>query len=156
MGRTTALRRALKATLFDHAQRQGFVLDTRGQPRFSTFRRRVGDTLQVFDLQWDKNGSPRFVINFGEAPAEGVLRQGVRVAPEDIEVYDCRPSLRLQRKRGGTMGCWFQLRRPLLEQLISLSRRYTPEQVAAAATDAFAEVEQWWADKAMGPHVHRL
>lgn len=156
MGRTTALRRALKSTLFVHAERQGFVLDTRHQPQFSTFRRRVGDTVQVFDLQWDKSGAPRFVINFGEAPAQGVVREGQPVAPEAIEVFDCRPSLRLQRRRGGSMGCWFQLRRPWLEQLIRLSRHHTPQEVAAHATAAFAEVEQWWATKARGPHVHGL
>jgi hypothetical protein len=154
MGRTTALRSALKTVFFPHAEAHGFVIDKSKQPQFTVFRRRLGDRVQVFDVQWDKYGLPRFVLNFGEAPATGLVRQGQPVAPQDVQVYDCLPSLRLQRRRGGSMRCWFQLRRPLLEQLTSLSREYSPEEVAHAVTDSFAEVEAWWRTRAKGPHVH--
>jgi hypothetical protein len=156
MGRTTALRSALKSTLFPLAQARGFVVDRSAQPLFTTFRRRRGDELHVFDIQWDKSGRPRFVINFGKAPAEGVLRQGVPVAAEQIEVYDCVPRLRLQRRRGGSIVCWFQLRRPLWRQLLTLQREDSPQAVAASVVGCFAELEAWLERGECGPHVHGL
>ncbi len=156
MGRTTALRGALRTVFYPHVEARGFVVDKIHQPQFTVFRRHVGATVQVFDIQWDKYGNPRFVLNFGEAPADGVVRQGKPVPANSIEVFDCSPMLRLQRKRGGTMACWFQLRRRPLQQLTSLSRDHTPEQVAAAVVESLAEVEEWWKSKTRGPHVHGL
>jgi hypothetical protein len=156
MGRTTSLRSALKATLFPLAAAHGFVIDKSAQPQFTTFRRHSGDEVHVFDVQWDKNGEPRFVINFGKAPAKGVTRQGAPVAAENLEVYDCKPMLRLQRKRGGSMSCWFQLRRPLHQQLTSWSRDYSPDEVAQSVVASFSEVESWLISGVKGPHVHGI
>ncbi|WP_243303083.1 DUF4304 domain-containing protein [Geothrix oryzisoli] len=156
MGRTTALRSALKAVFYPYVEARGFILDTSNQPWFTTFRRHQGDKVHVFDIQWDKYGGPRFVLNFGEAPANGLVRQHEPIAPQHIDLCDCQPRLRLQRRRGGTMGCWFQLRRPLWEQFISLSREYRPEEVAHRVTASFAEVETWWATRVQGPHVHGI
>jgi hypothetical protein len=156
MGRTTPLRSALKANLFPLAAAQGFVIDKSAQPQFTTFRRRSGDEVHVFNVQWDKAGKPRFIINFGKAPASAVSRQGMPVPAEHIEVYDCRPALRLQRKRGGSMSCWFQLRRPLLQQLTSMSREFTPEEVALSVVACFHEIEEWLRSGVKGPHVHGL
>lgn len=156
MGRTTPLRSALKATLFPIAAARGFVIDKSAQPQFTTFRRLTGGEVHVFDVQWDKSGKPRFIINFGKAPARGVTRQGKPVAPERIEVYDCKPMLRLQRRRGGSMACWFQLRRPLLQQLASMSREYSPDEVAQSVVACFQEVEAWLSSGVKGPHVHGI
>lgn len=156
MGRTTPLRAALKATLFPHAQALGYAVDTSHQPQFTVFRRRVGAEVHLFEVQWDKSGRPRFVINFGKASAEGVVWNGEAIAPDKLEVHHCRPWLRLQRRRGGSMGCWFQLRRPLIEQVLTLSREYTPDEVAHAVVACFAEVEEWFSSGAKGPHVHGL
>jgi len=156
MGNTTTLRRALRDTFFPYVERKGFGIDKSRQPQFTTFRRITDRTVQVFDIQWDKYGKPRFVINFGEAPIEGVLRYGVPVEARNVEVFDCKPMLRLQRRRGGTMGCWFQLRRPVLQQLLTFQREYTPEEVVREVLAAFPDAEEWWASRADGRHIHGL
>lgn len=113
-------------------------------------------SVHVFDVQWDKYGKPRFVVNFGEAPTEGVLRYGVPVEARNVEVFDCKPMLRLQRRRGGSMGCWFQLRRPVLRQLLTFQREYTPEEVVREVLVIFSEAEEWWSSRAKGRHIHGL
>jgi hypothetical protein len=154
MGTTTPLRTALKQRLHPHAQARGFVIDKSNQPNFTAFRRIAGDTVQVFEIQWDKYGKARFVINFGDAPAAGVNRHGAVLLADAVEPFDCKPSLRLQRKRGGAMSCWFQLRRPLLEQIATFKREYTPDEVAEHVLACFPEMEEWWSSRKKGVHVN--
>lgn len=149
MGRTTPLRRALKTILYPHIEAWGFVIDTKHQPQFAVFRRQVGADLHLVEIQWDKSGRPRFVINFGRMPAGAA-------APDEFQVHHCRPWMRLQRRRGGSVWCWFQLRRPLLAQILSLAREYSPEDVAHEVVVCFAEVEEWFTSGVKGPHVHSL
>lgn len=81
---------------------------------------------------------------------------GSPVEFDTVDIVDCSPMLRLQRKRGGSLSCWFQLRRPLFEQIASLSRNYSVEELDAATMNAFSEVEQWWTTKEAGPHIYGL
>ena len=156
MGRTSPLRSALKSVLFPHVEALGYVIDKSHQPQFTVFRRQSGSEVHLFEVQWDKHGRSRFIINFGKAPSEGVVVQGESVGPGKLEVHHCRPWLRLQRKRGGSMRCWFQLRRPLFEQVLSLSREYAPTEVAQSVVSSFEEVEAWLSSGVKGPHVHSL
>jgi hypothetical protein len=156
MGRTSPLRSALKSVLYPHAEALGYAIDKSHQPLFTIFRRRSGSEVHLFEVQWDKSGRSRFIINFGKAPADGVVVQGASVGPGELQVHHCRPWLRLQRRRGGSMRCWFQLRRPLLEQVLTLSREYTPTEVARSVVASFEEVEAWLGSGVKGPHVHGL
>lgn len=156
MGRTTALRAALKHTLFPLLERRGFLIDKSGQPLFTTFRRRVGDDVHVIDLQWDKYGRPNFVLNFGKAPAQGIVRQGEQVRPEQAEVFDCQPRFRLQRAHGRTVASWYRLRRPWLQQIVLWSRDRSPDDVVGEVVAHLHEVEAWYRDGIEGPHVKRM
>lgn len=153
MSKTKALREAVKTIFYPHAESLGFSVDARMQPQFVVFRRVDGGTIQVFDIQWDKYHRPRFVLNFSEAPAGGVEFGGKRYTADDICAVHCGSYLRLQRRRGGGGSCWFQLRRPVIEQLVSLKRDYPPETVASQVVQRFGEIEDWWRDKSIGPHV---
>jgi hypothetical protein len=153
MGITTSLRSALKRMFYPHVESIGFVIDKSDQPHSTTFRRQVGDCAQVFDIQWDKSGKPRFTVNFAETTGAPIDIYGKPVPINEIRTYHCPTRLRLQRRRGGSMGCWFQLRRPLLNQLVAFKREYTPEEVAQQLLDCFLEIEHWWQSKERGPHV---
>jgi hypothetical protein len=65
MGTTTELRRALKTLFIPYAVDRGFVVDERGQPRSTVFRRRVRSRVEMFEVQWEKYGTPRFAVHFG-------------------------------------------------------------------------------------------
>lgn len=153
MSRSSALRNAIKASFYPFAVEHGF---TRGKTTsmFTPFRRVRGNVVQVFDIQWDKYGGPRFVINFGEAPSDGVEFAGQKLSADELDPVHCPLKGRLQRWRGGSLRTWFQLSKPWLETLRTGRWAYTPEEVAAQVVECFAELEAWWDSKQEGPHVY--
>lgn len=156
MPATKELRKALKSIFYPHAQSLGFEVDSRRQPQFVDFRRVEGDTIHIFDIQWDKHHRPRFVLNFSEAPLSGVEFGGKQIQLNEICTAHCGSFNRLQRSRGGGLSNWFQIRRPILEQLISFKRCYEPEEIAAQVVLYFDEIEDWWSKKSVGPHIQEL
>jgi len=153
MSRSKALRDALKQTFYPVAIEHGF-LRGKATSMFTPFRRKRGPALQVFDIQWDKSGGPRFVINFGEAPSDGVSFRGQFVPPDKVEPVHCPLNGRLQRWRGGSLRTWFQLRKPWPETLRTLRWAYSPDEVATQLIHCFEELEAWWDNKYEGPHVN--
>jgi hypothetical protein len=121
---------------------------------FTPFRRVRGNVIHVFDVQWDKYGRPCFVINFGEAPSDGVAFRGEKVSTDMLEPVHCSLGGRLQRWRGGSLRTWFQLGKPWPERLLTLQWTYSPEEVVAQLISCFSELEMWWDSKREGPHVH--
>jgi hypothetical protein len=154
MGRTTELRRAIKKTFVPYLQERGFSLDMRRAPASFTFRKIDAQAVYVCDIQWEKYGTPRFVVNFGKCGAQGVIVRGKEVMPGDI-FPECTPEHgRLQPGRSRTTGGWFRQDRPLLKRLLSRSRYYPAEQVVAQLMALFAEVESFWISGTLGPHMH--
>jgi len=154
MGITTALRRELKESFYPVALSAGFELDTSLQPELTVFRRIQNAKLEVFDIQWDSHRKPRFIINFAETVDQATDHGGQRLPFSATCTYHCRPTLRLQRQRGGSFSCWFQLRRPLLEQIASMRREYSPQQVVAQLLERWPQMEDWWSTKLIGPHLN--
>jgi len=153
MSQASALRDVMKERFYPFAQERGFVRG-KASSMFTPFRRTRGNRLHLFEIQWDKYGKPRFVINFGEAPATGVEVLGEQVSPDQLQSCHCTPNGRLQRRRGGSLGTWFQVRKPLMKAITSLQWNYRPDEVVAQAIDAFPELETWWETKQEGPHVY--
>ena len=153
MGPTTELRRALKSRLFSYAVDRGFVLDARHQPVSTMFRRPAGAVVQLFDVQWDKYGKPRFAINFGTCPADG-LRIGDTVhRPEDVLTGWCADSGRLQPGRGTSTRQWFRQDATLLQRMFGAPALRQPAVVVDEAMRLFAEIERYWASGDAGPHL---
>jgi len=152
MSRSSSLREALKREFYPYVEERGF---TRGKATslFTPFRRMAGNTVHVFDVQWDKYGAPQFVINFGEAEVGAGLPAGVHISAPELEPHHCLLRGRLQRRRGGTMSAWFQLRKPWVEVILSGQLRYNSAEVASQVMGCFPELEAWWSNKQEGPHV---
>jgi hypothetical protein len=108
-------------------------------PRCYRFRKIDSDAALECDVQWEKYGSPRFILNFYKRGPKGLIAQG-RLAPSQ------RPS---------TEG-WFRQDRPWLVRLISFSKLYPPEQVVAQLIALFGEVEEYWTSGTVGPHIRLL
>src|SRR5215510_765357 len=100
MSRAAALREAIKAVFYPFASERGFVRG-KATSMFTPFRRIRGSVAHVFDIQWDKYGAPRFVINFGEASSSGVTFQGEQIPSDKLDPVHCPLNGRLQRWRGG-------------------------------------------------------
>lgn len=155
MGITTQLRQELKRRFYPVALDAGFKLDTSLQPEMIVFRRTSNSRLHVFDIQWDSHRKPRFIVNFAEALEHVSDTSGRKLEFASTCSYHCRPILRLQRRRGGSFSCWFQLRKPLLEQVLSFHREYTPGQVVDQLIDRWPQMEEWWNTKCIGQHVNQ-
>ena len=154
VSRATPLRNAVKERLYPVAERNGFVRDKSRHPLFAGFRRQRDGRVEVFDVQWDKYHRPYLVLNFGEAPTGDLEIHGTRVAAEDVGPGQCPVRGRLQRYRGGSMNCWFRLRKPWIAIVTSGAWNYRPEEVADEVVSAFDELEAWWATKSEGPHIY--
>ena len=82
MGPTTLLRREIKRVFVPHLASKSFLPDLRHAPNFLAYRKIEADQVHVCEIQWDKYGRPRFALNFGKAPADGVVDLlGKPVAP---------------------------------------------------------------------------
>ena len=115
MGRTTELRREIKRRFFPAMTAKGFSTDMRYAPFFVGCRRMTPQGIHVCDIQWDKYGRPRFVINFGKCSLAGVICHGQPVRPEDVTASETPLRGRLAPGRHSTVGGWFRQDRPLIE-----------------------------------------
>ncbi|HYR05610.1 MAG TPA: hypothetical protein VEP71_02920 [Gallionella sp.] len=153
MGKTTELRREIKRTFVPFVEARGFKMDQRYAPQFLEFRRIVGDELHVFDIQWGKNGSRRFVVNFGKCPSEGVEFHGQIIPAEGINPAHCASSGRLQPGKGAALWNWFRQDKPLLKRLLSREPFYPAQSVIDQLIAMFPEIEAYWEQNEIGPHL---
>ena len=139
MAKATPFRDEIKKRFYPFAEKRGFVRQKSTNPHFTEFRRDAEGRIDTFDIQWDKYGRPRFVLNFDLPTDEGrktVLSSG-----------------RLQRFQGGDLWCWFGSSRPWLGKLRALKWSYTPAEVVDELIAAFDELEEWWSERKVGPHI---
>lgn len=155
MGTTTDLRRALKARFFTHVRDRGFVIDERLQPQTTVFRRRAGGAVQIFEIQWEKYGRPRFTIHFGTCPAEGLRIDDIVHPPEETLPTWCPDMGSLQPRRGTSSRSFFRQDRPLLQRLFGRPPLRDPAAVVDDALRIFPELERYWTSGEVGPHIRQ-
>ncbi|MDM7948799.1 DUF4304 domain-containing protein [Hydrogenophaga sp.] len=144
MGNTTELRREIKRVFVPFAEVRGFNLDQRHSPQFFEFRRIIDGELHLFDIQWEKYGKPRFVVNFGKSPAEGVEFNGEMLSPDQVSPAHCSVKGRLQPGKGRMTSSWFRQDKPLFVRLLSRESLYPPGQVVGQLIALFPELEAYW------------
>jgi hypothetical protein len=156
VGRTTQLRRAIKNDFVPYLRDKGFSVDMRRAPQFFTFRRIGVDAVYVCDVQWEKYGRPRFVVNFGRCSAQGVVLRGGHVRPADVFPPDTSDYGRLYPGRSRTISGWFRQDRPFFERLIFGSKSYPVEKVTSQLMMMFGEIENFWETGSFGPHLRLM
>ena len=134
------VREAVKNQFYPYVEAKGFLRLKSRNSLFTTFRMKNGDTVYEFEIQWDKRSRPYFVLNFS--------------LPEGAESTTRTKHGRLQRKRGGGLGCWFNLKKSWPEILRTGRLRYKPEEVVNQLIRYFPEIETWWSTGVEGPHVY--
>ena len=155
MGRTTALRAELKQRFFPFVEARGFTPDMVHAPQFFSFRRSLPTGVHVFDLQFEKYGRPRFVVNFGMCSNAGALSHGEQVSPERILPSQTPQGGRLQPGRGSRTSSWFRQDRSLFDRLTGQAD-HAPFQVVGTLIDLFPELESYWSTGTIGPHMRAL
>ena len=138
MGRTTALREAIKRDFVPVLRDKGFVLEKQTALIYR-FRKIDSDGVFGCSVQWEKYGSPRFILNFAKRGPKGLIASG-RLAPS----------------KGRWTEGWFRQDRPWLERFFTFSKFYPAEQVIAQLIALFPEVEEFWKSGTIGPHIRLL
>lgn len=155
MGRTTDLRRALKTRFFAYARDRGFAVDERRQPVSTLFHRRVGQSVQIFEVQWEKYGRPRFAVHFGTCPAEGLSVRGTLHPPGETFPTWCPDAGRLQPRDGTSSQSWFRQDATLLQRLLGRPPLRDPGEVVDEVVALFPELERYWQTGEVGRHMRR-
>jgi hypothetical protein len=153
MGTTTELRRALKTTFFTEAIARGFAVDQRLQPVSTIFRRRVGGVVQIFELQWDKYGRPRFAVHFGTCSTEG-LRVGEQLFSPDETLPTWCADVGTLEPRGRKHG-WFRQDAAWWQRVLGRPALRDPAHVVEELQTAFRELESYWENGAVGRRIRR-
>ncbi|GGY45684.1 hypothetical protein [Pseudoduganella albidiflava] len=153
MGKTTDLRRELKKRFYPFAISQGFQVDTTHSPFNVDFRRVMAEGIDVFGLQWEKYGKPRFVVNFGHCSASGVIHHGERVPPDKVLPYMGSSSGRLQPRKGSGTHCWFSQDRSFFRRVVLQQKPRSAACVVDELLDLFPELQEWFRHRRMGPHM---
>jgi len=138
MSRTTALREAIKRDFVPFLRDKGFVSEKQTALIYP-FCKIDSDVVFECSVQWEKYGSPRFILNFSKRGPEGLIASG-RLAPG----------------KGRWTEGWFRQERPWLQRLVTFSKLYPPEKVVAQLKTLFVEVENYWKSGTVGPHIHLL
>jgi hypothetical protein len=109
--------------------------------------------VHVFDIQWEKYGSRRFVVNFGKCSSDGVEFYGKKIQPEGISAAHCATNGRLQPGKGAALRNWFRQDKPLLKRLFSREPLYPAQTVIGELIAMFPELEAYWERGEIGPHL---
>ena len=149
MGKSKPYRDALKSRFYPFAADRGFVRG-KADALFVPFHRIRDNKVQWFEIQWDKYHRPLFVLNFSEFNINGDLDVEQTLSDRyAIEIIG-----RVQRSKGGGFSNWFQARKPWKEVILSMSFRYSPDDVVAQLILGFCDLEEWWDTKNEGPHIY--
>jgi hypothetical protein len=153
MGTTTALRAELRRTWVPLLERKGFSVHTSDAPTFVGFCRKTSESAHLLELQWEKYGRPRFVVNFGKCALEGLLIRGERFPVENVCVGWLEEHGRLQPRRGHSTSHWFSQEVSLLKRFFAGQTLRAPAEVVQELVALFPEVETYWATGEVGDHL---
>ena len=153
MGPTTELRRALKNRFFTYAETRGFTIDKRHQPVSTVFRRRMGPSVHILELQWDKYGRRRFRLHFGACPATGLEVDGKAIPPDEVFPAWCAVNGTLRARRGVTGGAFFRQDSSWLERLRGHPPLREPDVIVDRLLAQFPEIERFFENGVAGPHL---
>lgn len=156
MGSTTGLRSEVRRVFFPLAESHGFSIDQRNAPMFTTFRRTVAESLHVFDVQWDKYGRQRFVVNFGICPASGLHLYGRDIPSDQVLAGWAPQGGRLQPRPGATEASWFRQDKPLFARLFLSAAPRPATEVVAELAQLFPELEAYWSTRTVGKHLRAI
>lgn len=132
MGRTSELRREIKSRFLPLAAANGFVVSEAKAPLFLEFRRVVGGEEHYFDIQWEKYGLPRFVVNFSASAKGG----------------------RLQPRAGARTSSWFRQDSSLLARLLLRPSLRPASGVVDELITLFPELDGFFSQDSVGEHMH--
>jgi len=112
------------------------------------FERRDGENLQLVEVQVDINGAPRFVLNVGVAPPEGVTLPWGFFEQSDLSVSSLTNAFRLYS--APRWQRWFG------PGVLTFGRARRAGNSVKDAMSVFHEIEEWFIAGTVGKHMRRF
>ncbi len=152
------MRDAVRQTLLPYLASIGFnphgSLDTDGKSPeikrafpFGAFKRIVGESFQIVEVQFDKYGSNKFVINFAVVPPEGVTLPWGHFPQEQLAAGSIPGSYRLHSNV--RFMRWFSI------GWLASDKQKSAEKEVMRVIRLFDEIEAWFACGVVGPHMRQ-
>lgn len=114
---------------------------------FGRYVRANGDDLQLIEVQLDKSGKAKFVINFGVIPPDGVKLPWGSFTQNECGVYELPSGHRLYSKANSMK--WFEL------GFFNLNAQKSINYLVDDACAKFNEVERWLDSGEEGIHTRK-
>jgi hypothetical protein len=153
--RAQELHAIVKERLIPHILASGFHPDERPiwkhDPyghQFRRFLRRLGDRLELLEIQFDKHGRASFVLNFGVVPPTGVANFGKRYSPDETAIMHLPQKARLYAGSAWRMR-WFGF--PWLR--VPFVRNPSGARIVEKAILLFPQIQLWLREGIVGPNV---
>lgn len=142
----SALREELTARLLPELRLRGFVgpRTIAGNALLHDFKRPYGSSTHVLNLQLEKHGLPRFIINLAVEPSIGfdaLISNGGTVLNGRV-----RPT------PGATTRSWFRADPTLWQKLLG-RRGYKPVEAVTSCLELLPEIDAWWETQAPSTHI---
>lgn len=133
MNNTSELRNEINKTFAPFVESKGFFLKKKTRI-FYDFEKITSDSVYMFNIQWEKYGSPRFVINFKIDDNDTLSSWG-----------------RLQPKNGASTCSWFRQDRCWILNI--LFPRKPQKKIIKQLINLFPEVEDYISSGRIGKHL---
>ncbi len=123
--------------------------DARSSFPLGHLERMRGGELELIDIQFDKYRRPRFVINFGVIPEEGISTPwGHHVERDAATASDAPEACRLYSSSFGMR--WFAL------GIFSSKSSKSVKRLVDKAMELSPEIDQWFLSRTVGKHMRVL
>ena len=117
---------------------------------FGYMRRIKGRNFELLEVQLDKHGRAKFVVNFGIVPPEGADAPWKHFDQSEARVSALSESYRLYSHR----WCMKWFAAPWLTLAFDLESR--TRTAVDRAIKLYPEIEAWFATRTVGPHMRRI
>jgi hypothetical protein len=117
---------------------------------FGYMRRVKGSRHESVEIQLDKYGRPKFVLNCGVVPPEGVDLPWAHLERDKASASDLPEAYRLHSCK----GCMRWFSPPWFAWPRDLESR--TRKAVAQATSLYPEIDSWFASGKVGPHMRRF
>jgi len=107
-----------------------------------------GKKLEIVEIQFDKHGKTKFIINFGVVPEEGVILPWTRIEQNDADVSALSEAFRLYSR--SIYPSWFEF------GILSEETEENVKKLVSKAIELYPEIETWFSTRVVGKHMRKF
>lgn len=104
--------------------------------------------LEIVEIQFDKHGKAKFVINFGVVPEAGVTLPWTHIEQNNADVSALSEAYRLYSQ--SLFPNWFEL------GILSEKTEENVKKLVDKAIALYPEIETWFSSKVVGKHMRKF